>query len=103
VLSAVSSENEREIIRERSRAGIEAARARGRIGSRPKGLSKEAFKKASVVASLYHQGKSISHIRETLNIGSNTTVYRYLRSEGVIISENRQGPENCVNDDSPVG
>lgn len=83
MLSAVFSENEREIIRERSRAGIEAARARGRVGGRPKGLPKEGLKKASVVALLYQQGKSISHIRETLNIGSNTTIYRYLRHEGV--------------------
>jgi DNA invertase Pin-like site-specific DNA recombinase len=69
MLSAVFSENELEIIRERSRAGIEAAKARGRFGGRPKGLSNEALKKGSVAALLYQQGKSVSHIRETPNIG----------------------------------
>lgn len=85
MLSAIFSENEREINRERSRAGVEAARARGRFGGRPKGLTKKAQEKASTVAILYNQGRSISQIREALGIGSNATIYRYLRSEGVEI------------------
>ena len=39
MLGAVFAENEGEIIRERSKAGVEAARARGKVGGRPKGLS----------------------------------------------------------------
>ncbi len=86
MLSAIFSENEREIIRERSRAGLQAARARGKVGGRPKGLSAEAKKKAFSTAILYRDGKSISEIRKGLSIGSNTTVYKYLRSEGVKIN-----------------
>jgi DNA invertase Pin-like site-specific DNA recombinase len=47
-LFASLAEFERDIIRERTRAGLEAARARGRKGGRPKGLSKEAQDKAMI-------------------------------------------------------
>ncbi len=93
MLSAVFAENEREIIRERSRAGIEAARARGKVGGRPKGLPKEAIAKASTAAILYKEGRSISQIRESLKIGSNSTVYSYLRYEGVEINGWQQSPQ----------
>jgi len=45
------AEFEREIIRERTMAGLEAAKTRGRKGARPKGISKEAqshFRKNSL-------------------------------------------------------
>jgi DNA invertase Pin-like site-specific DNA recombinase len=56
-LFASLAEFERDIIRERTKAGLEAARARGRKGGRPKGLSKEAQDKAMVAETLYKQGK----------------------------------------------
>ncbi|MDQ3393452.1 MAG: recombinase family protein [Bacteroidota bacterium] len=37
------AEFEREIIRERTKTGLEAAKARGRKGGRPSGLTKEAL------------------------------------------------------------
>ena len=74
MLSAVFAENEREIIRERSKAGVESARARGKVGGRPKGLSKAAKEKALTAAILYKEGKSIREIREILRIGSNSTI-----------------------------
>lgn len=83
MLSAVFAENEREIIRERTNVGLQAARARGRIGGRPTGLSEKAKQKASMAAILYKGGKSISDIRTVLKIGSNSTIYRYLRHEGI--------------------
>lgn len=85
MLNAVFAENEREIIRERSRAGLEAAKARGRVGGRPKGISKEAEGKAAFAALLYKEGKSIKEIREKVGIASNATVYRYLKSQGIEI------------------
>ena len=45
-LFASLAEFERDIIRERTKAGLTAARARGRQGGRPKGLSKQALSKA---------------------------------------------------------
>ena len=72
------AEFEREIIRERTKAGIEAARARGRFGGRPKGLSKEAAGKVKAVKILYdQQDKTMNEIARDLNI-SRATAYRYL-------------------------
>ncbi|WP_404986138.1 recombinase family protein [Chryseobacterium sp. M5] len=39
------AEYERELIRERTNAGLQAARARGRLGGRPKGYTKETISK----------------------------------------------------------
>ena len=41
-LFASLAEFEREVIRERTQAGLSAARARGRLGGRPKGLPRKA-------------------------------------------------------------
>lgn len=76
-LFAAIAEFERDIIRERTKAGLDAARARGRKGGRPKGLSKEAQVKAAAALSLYQQKKSIAEILNTLSI-SKKTLYKYL-------------------------
>jgi DNA invertase Pin-like site-specific DNA recombinase len=69
------AEFERDIIRERTQAGLQAARARGRKGGRPKALTP---KKAQMVQDLYrNKENSIDEICKTLNI-SRTTFYRYL-------------------------
>jgi DNA invertase Pin-like site-specific DNA recombinase len=87
MLSSIFAENEREIIRERTKAGLESARARGKIGGRPKGLTENAQKVAMTAATLYNAKKlSTSEICEMLNIGSKTTLYRYLRYAGVDIN-----------------
>ena len=75
---AAIAEFEREIIRERTNAGLAAARARGRKGGRPPGLSKEAQVKAAAATSLYQQKKSVSEICQTLSI-SKKTFYKYIR------------------------
>src|SRR5690606_33291755 len=83
------AEFEREIIRERTMAGLEAARTRGRKGGRPKGLSKEALAKATSAKILYESGeKSIKEIADGLGI-SRATCYRYIefmngRSNGIL-------------------
>lgn len=72
------SEFEREIIKERTLAGLAAARGRGRVGGRKKGLSKAAKVKASAVKHLYvDENKSINEICEAVSI-SRATVYHYL-------------------------
>lgn len=86
-LFAALAEFERDIIRERTVAGLAAARARGRKGGRPAGLSREAKQKAIVAESYYKQGEfSISEICEQLNISRNT-LYKYLRHRGVQIGK----------------
>lgn len=78
------AEYEREIIIERTRAGLQAARERGRIGGRPSGLSDAAKKKAKSAKRLYIDKElSVKEICETLQIGSKATLYRYLKYEGV--------------------
>ena len=52
-LFASFAEFERAIIKERTNAGLAAARARGRKGGRPAGLSKTAISKAILAKDLY--------------------------------------------------
>ncbi|MBD3631295.1 recombinase family protein [Cyclobacterium sp.] len=71
-------EFEREIIRERTMAGLEAARARGRKGGRPPGLSKEALAKATSAKILFESGeRTVKEIADGLGI-SRATCYRYI-------------------------
>ena len=70
------AEFERELIQERTQAGLQAARARGRTGGRPKGLSEQAKLTAAAAESLYQEGKlSVRRISRQLDI-STGTLYR---------------------------
>jgi DNA invertase Pin-like site-specific DNA recombinase len=85
-LFASLSEFERELIRERTQAGLSAARARGRLGGRPRGLPKKAESTACAAETLYREGKlSVRQIIEKLSI-SRGTLYVYLRHRGVTIN-----------------
>jgi DNA invertase Pin-like site-specific DNA recombinase len=69
------AEFERDIIRERTQAGLTAARARGRKGGRPKALTP---KKAQQLRTLYNdKTNTIDEICRTLDI-SRATLYRYI-------------------------
>lgn len=84
---AALAEFERDIISERTKAGLAAARARGRVGGRPKGLSKEAQHKAMIAERLYTENElSVREICEQLSI-SKSTLYNYLRHQGVQIGK----------------
>ena len=73
------AEFERDLIRERTMAGLVAARARGRTGGRPKALADP--KQHALAQALYDGGKTdIATIRQTLGI-SRATLYRYVRAE----------------------
>ncbi len=74
------AEFERDIIKERTNAGLQAARARGRLGGRPKGLSPQAEATSYAAAALYKEGQlSIKQICQKLSI-SQRTLYKYLRT-----------------------
>ncbi len=74
-LFAALAEFERDLIRERTRAGLAAARARGKCGGRPKALN---AKQAALARALYHAKElSVKEICALLGIGK-TTFYRYL-------------------------
>lgn len=88
-LFAALAEFERDIIRERTKAGLAAARARGRKGGRPKGLSKEAQHTAIIAERLYHDRElTVKQICKQLSI-SRGTFYNYLRHRGVDLSSPR--------------
>jgi DNA invertase Pin-like site-specific DNA recombinase len=73
---AALAEFERDIIHERTRAGLEAARARGRRGGRPKALTP---KQEALAQSLYDSKEhSIQDICDTLHIVK-STLYRYIK------------------------
>jgi DNA invertase Pin-like site-specific DNA recombinase len=77
------AEFERELIAERTKAGLAAARARGRRGGRPEGLSKESENKAAAAEALYSDGKlSVAEICKQLSIAK-STLYKYLNIRGV--------------------
>ena len=72
------AEFERTLIRERSMAGQAAARARGRVGGRPKTLDTTMIQMAQ---SLYDSRKhSINEICKTMGV-SKPTLYRYIKKE----------------------
>ena len=70
------AEFERDIIRERTNAGLAAARARGRKGGRPRVLDAE---KTSLARTLHKEGTATAVICATLGI-SRSSLYRYLGS-----------------------
>lgn len=68
------AEFERSIIRERTQAGLDAARARGRVGGRPPALSEEDIAIAKTL--LRDETLTISQIAKQLNV-STSTFYTY--------------------------
>jgi DNA invertase Pin-like site-specific DNA recombinase len=74
---AALAEFERELISERTRAGLAAARARGRRGGRPRSMTPEKLE----VARQMHESRkhTVAAIAATLGV-SRATLYRSLRS-----------------------
>lgn len=73
------AEFERDLIRERTNAGLSAARARGRNGGRPKGVS-DPNKQKAALALQKDTSRSVKEICDILKISRNT-YYKYIRSE----------------------
>jgi DNA invertase Pin-like site-specific DNA recombinase len=83
IFSALA-EFERDLIRERTNAGLKAARARGRIGGRPPRLTKE---KIADMITHHRQGTlSIDDLCKLFNI-SRPSFYNYIKRHGQISSE----------------
>ena len=73
------AEFERDLISERTKAGLASAKSRGRMGGRPRGLSADAQKTAMAAETLYKDGEySVQEICDQLSI-SKPTLYNYLR------------------------
>lgn len=74
---AVFAEFERDIIQQRTKAGLEAAKKRGRVGGRPK--IEDATKRR--VKALFEAGESATDIAKEYSI-SRATVYNIINSKG---------------------
>jgi DNA invertase Pin-like site-specific DNA recombinase len=81
------AEFERELIRERTQAGLKAARARGRKGGRKEKLTPQQVEMARAMVN--DPGISIGAICETFKI-SKPTLYRYVPAPGKLRKEQEQ-------------
>lgn len=70
------AEFERELIRERTQAGLKAARARGKTGGRPTAMDEKKIRQARAL--MADPVSSITDICETLRV-SKSTLYKYVR------------------------
>ncbi|MDT7858188.1 recombinase family protein [Rubrivirga sp. S365] len=73
------AEFERELIRERTLAGLAAARARGRKGGRPSKMTRAKVRQAAVL--LADRETDVGAVCETLGV-SKTTLYRHVSPTG---------------------
>lgn len=71
------AEYEREMIRERTRAGLEAARRRGRIGGRRPALNAE--QRNAAVHMVTHEGRTITDVARLFDVHA-STVSRLIKS-----------------------
>lgn len=83
---ACLAEFERDLIRERTNAGLQAARARGRKGGPPKGGDPK--KQKAAIALKKEAGHSIREICEIVGISRNT-YYKYTRSDSKRYQSNK--------------
>ena len=85
---AALAEFERELIVERTRAGLAAARARGRMGGRPRKMDKDTIRMAMVAMS--DRTAVASEVAKRLGI-TTTTLYRYVNGDGGVEGGGEQG------------
>jgi len=88
---AALAEFERELIRERTQAGLAAARARGRKGGRPRKMDKDTLIMA--VKSLEDKSVTVQSVAKRLNM-TTTTLYVYLNGDGTV----KEPGYNLLND-----
>jgi len=78
-LFAALAEFEAELIRERTHAGLKAARARGRKGGRPRKMTSQVLQMAATA--MADPKTKVSDLAKSLNV-NRITLYRYLNSDG---------------------
>jgi DNA invertase Pin-like site-specific DNA recombinase len=76
---AALAEFEAELIRERTRAGLAAARARGRLGGRPRKMTKESLRMA--MSAMADPTSNASEVARRLGM-TTTTLYDYVNGDG---------------------
>ena len=81
-IQAAFAEMERNVIRQRVREGVTAARARGRKGGRPRIMTAEKLRYAQSLMADRH--RSIPEICRELGDLPTSTVYHYLHADGTL-------------------
>ncbi|MEV6347828.1 recombinase family protein [Actinoplanes sp. NPDC051851] len=76
-MMAAFAELERDIIRERTRAGLEAAKAQGRTGGRPSVVNEDIL---SAARARRAKGESVNSIADALGV-SRPTLHRHLKAD----------------------
>ena len=76
---AALAEFEAELIRERTRAGLTAARARGRQGGRPRKMTPAVLRMA--LAALADRTTQVTEVAQRLGL-DRTTLYLYINGDG---------------------
>jgi DNA invertase Pin-like site-specific DNA recombinase len=76
---AALAEFEAELIRERTRAGLTAARARGRLGGRPRKMTKETLRMA--MSAMADPKSNAGEVARRLGM-TTTTLYDYVNGDG---------------------
>lgn len=79
------AEWERDVIRERTHAGLAAARSRGKKGGRPKAMDEGKIRMARSL--MADKRNSVDDVCNTLGV-SRSTLYKYLRQEYVVSNQN---------------
>lgn len=78
---AALAEFERELIAERTRAGLTAARARGRQGGRPRKMDRATLMMA--MAAMTDPSANATDVAQRLGI-TKTTLYTYVNGDGTV-------------------
>lgn len=81
-IQAAFAEMERNVIRQRVREGVKAARARGRKGGRPRIMTAEKLRYARSL--MTDRNRSIPEICRELGDISTSTLYHYLHADGTL-------------------
>ena len=90
---AAVAQMERRLISERTRAGLAAARARGRAGGRPTVMTGERLTAAQAMRA---QGMTLIQIAATLGVGRSSLVRALAQTPNDPASEPSTGPEQTV-------
>src|SRR5262249_44966904 len=83
-LMAACAELERNLIVERTKTGLAAARARGRVGGRPRKVTRAKLRIA--LAAMADEHRSASEVAGLIGI-NRTVLYRYVKGDGTLTSK----------------
>ncbi len=96
---AALAEFEAELIRERTMAGLAAARARGRMGGRPRKMTIETLKMA--MTAMTDPKSNASNVASRLGI-TTTTLYAYVNGDGTVKEQGQRLLERSTSESYSV-